>query len=284
MEAVYGRERGDIERVLEAEELKRDLPEVPEAQRALAGPPQGGDPDDNASSIAYNRGSLFLYNLELAFGRTRIDAFLRDWFDRNAFTSRSTEDFLGFLDERLLKPHPELFDPALARDWIYQPALPASTQFPASDAFEKVAQARNDWLDGRIGASQLPIAAWSVLHWTYFLDGLPERTRPAQLAELDAAARLTSSQNRFLLRSWLPLTIRHGYGAADEAVRQHLLTVGRIYYIRPVYQALLSTEAGRAKAIYAEARPGYHPIAQTSIDKLIAEADAETAAKPAAAP
>lgn len=285
MEAVYGRERGDIERVLEAEELKRDLLEVPEAQRALAGPPQQGDPDNFAGVVAYNRGSLFLYNLELAFGRERFDAFLREWFDRNAFGSRITEDFLAFLDERLLKPHPELFAPELARDWIYQPALPATTQFPASDAFDKVAQARNDWLDGRIAARQLPMAGWSVLHWSYFLDGLPERVSSAQLAELDAAAHLTPSQNRFLLRSWLPLAINHGYGAADEAVRAHLLTVGRMYYINPVYRALLKTEAGRAraKAIYAEARPGYHPIAQASIDKLIAEADANADAEAKAA-
>ena len=286
MEAVYGRERGDMERVLEAEELKRDFAGVPEAQRPLASPPTPADPDDFASVIPYNRGSLFLYNLELAFGRERFDAFLRSWFDGKAFSSQSTEDFLAFLDAQLLKDAGKLFTPELARDWIYGVPLPGDTQFPASDAFDQVAQLRADWLDRRIVARQLPFSRWSVLHWSYFLDGLPATLSAERLGELDQAVSLSLSQNRFLLRSWLPLAIAHGYTAADEPTRQHLLRVGRMYYIAPVYRALLKTEAGRAraKAIYAEARPGYHPIAQAAIDKLIADADADAAAATAAKP
>lgn len=286
MEIVYGPERGDMERVLEAEELKRDLPDVPEAQRALASAPNPESPDDFAGVVAYNRGSLFLYNLEQAFGRERFDAFLKSWFDANAFTSRSTEDFLAFLDAKLLKGAEKTFSPDLARDWIYGIPLPASTQLPSSDAFEQVAQARADWLDGRISARELPIGKWGVLHWSFFLDGLPASIKTEQLAELDSVAKLTGSQNRFLLRSWLPLAVAHDYSAADEAVRQHLLRVGRTYYIRSVYAALLKTEAGRAKAkaLYAEARPGYHPITQTAIDAMFAEADAEAAKAAPAAP
>jgi leukotriene-A4 hydrolase len=50
-----------------------------------------------------------------------------------------------------------------------------------------------------------------------------------------------------------------------------LLHVGRIRYIRPLYTALMKTPAGqeRAKEIYRKARPGYHPIAQAAIDKIV---------------
>ena len=281
MEIVYGPERGDMERVLEAEELKRDIGGVPEPQRALAGAPRGESPDDFANVIAYNRGSLFLYQLELAFGRARFDAFLKSWFDANAFGSRTTEDFLAFLDAELLAGEGAAnFPPALARQWIYEPALPANAQLPRSDGFAKVEQARRDWLEGRIAAKQLPMQDWGVLHWSHFLDGLPESITAAQIAELDAAAGLTKSRNRFLLRSWLPLTVAHGHRAADAAVREHLVQVGRMFYIRALYAALLKHDRPRADAIYAEARPGYHPIAQAAIDKLFADAQKPAAATP----
>ena len=281
MEIVYGPERGDMERVLEAEELKRDIGGIPEPQRALAGAPTQDHPDDFAGVIAYNRGSLFLYQLELAFGRTRFDAFLKGWFDANAFSSRTTEDFLAYLDAELLSGEgAAIFPPSLARQWIYDTELPANARLPSSDAFAKVEQARSEWLEGRITAKQLPMKDWGVLHWSHFLDGLPESVTAAQIAELDAAAGLTKSRNRFLLRSWLPLTVIHGHHAADAAVRQHLLQVGRMFYIRALYGALLKTDRPRAEAIYAEARPGYHPIAQAAIDKLFAEAPKPAAAAP----
>jgi hypothetical protein len=50
-----------------------------------------------------------------------------------------------------------------------------------------------------------------------------------------------------------------------------LKSVGRRKFLKPIYSELMKTPEGqaRARAIYAEARPGYHPIAQTSIDGIV---------------
>jgi hypothetical protein len=37
----------------------------------------------------------------------------------------------------------------------------------------------------------------------------------------------------------------------------------------PLYTALKEKDPARAKAIYAAARAGYHPIAQTTLDELL---------------
>jgi hypothetical protein len=44
--------------------------------------------------------------------------------------------------------------------------------------------------------------------------------------------------------------------------------------IKPLYDALVKTPAGKERAlkIYARARPGYHPIAQTAVDKIVKKA------------
>jgi len=50
-----------------------------------------------------------------------------------------------------------------------------------------------------------------------------------------------------------------------------LLSLGRMRYIKPLYIELMKTPAGasRARQVYAQARPGYHPIAQIALDKIV---------------
>ncbi|MES2682281.1 MAG: M1 family metallopeptidase [Pseudomonadota bacterium] len=271
MEAVFGVERADMERVQEAEELKRDLPQVPAAQLALAPAQPAADAEDYSSIIAYNKGSLFLYNLERAYGRAVFDPFLKAWFNEHAFTSLTTEHFLAFLDERLLKPNPGIVSSAQINDWIYGSTLPANAVYPRSDVYAQVDALRADFLAGRLNAEALPVKNWNVLHWTYFLDQMPATVTLAQLRALDAAHRFTDSANAFLLKSWLPLAIKHGDPGVKAATRRHLLGVGRRYLIADVYKALLKTDAGRmeAQAIYADARAGYHPYTQGVIEKML---------------
>jgi len=61
------------------------------------------------------------------------------------------------------------------------------------------------------------------------------------------------------------------YGPANERLRSYLTTIGRRKLVLPLYKAMLATPAGcqHAEAIYATARPGYHPITVESIDRLL---------------
>jgi hypothetical protein len=54
-------------------------------------------------------------------------------------------------------------------------------------------------------------------------------------------------------------------------LEEFLLSVGRRKFIKPLYQELAKTPAGkeRALAIYRRARATYHPIAVTSIDEVL---------------
>jgi leukotriene-A4 hydrolase len=50
-----------------------------------------------------------------------------------------------------------------------------------------------------------------------------------------------------------------------------LKSVGRRKFLKPIYTELMKTADGEtlARAIYKEARPGYHPIAQATIDGIV---------------
>src|SRR6185295_17622177 len=120
---------------------------------------------------------------------------------------------------------------------------------PQSDAFERVDKARRDWLGG-MPATDLPGKNWTTHEWVAFLEGMPAKLKPAQLTELDAAFRLTSTGNSEIAFNW-------------PRIESYLTTIGRRRLVKPLYEELMKTPAGaeRARAIYSRARPNYHPIA-----------------------
>jgi hypothetical protein len=63
------------------------------------------------------------------------------------------------------------------------------------------------------------------------------------------------------------MAVRNHYAAANARLEDFLTTVGRRKYVKPLYAAMGDKQAA---AIYAKARPMYHPITQATIDALLA--------------
>src|SRR5690606_32457935 len=101
---------------------------------------------------------------------------------------------------------------------------------------------------------------------------------------LDRAYDFTGTANGEIAMRWYPLAIRSGYAHANEAIVAFVQKIGRRKLIMPVYTALVETQDGLAlaKAAFAQARPGYHPITTASVEKVIAEARPAASPAPAA--
>jgi hypothetical protein len=156
-------------------------------------------------------------------------------------------------------------------EWIEKPGLPASAPKPQSDAFAKVEEQAKSWLDGKIPASQLPAKPWTTQEWLHFLKFLPPQLSEKQMKELDEAFDLTKTGNAEIAHVWLLLSIRNQYMPAYPRLEEYLTSIGRQKLIKPLYEELMKTPDGkqRAKAIFAKARAGYHPIAQASVGKIV---------------
>ncbi|MCI0749402.1 MAG: M1 family metallopeptidase [Nevskiales bacterium] len=272
MEAIYGKRRSNMERAEGMADLQRALAEAEKpGDRALAVDLRGRNPDDTVTAIPYERGALFLAYLESKFGRTTFDAFLRNWFDNHAFQSKITEDFLAYLDAKLLRAHPGTVPLEKIDEWIYKPELPDDAVLPSSEAFSEIETQRAAWLEGRLALADLPTQNWSVQEWRHFLDLQPDALTREQLVTLDRRFNLTLSHNRFIACDWFKIAIAHNYQAAYRALEQHLRAVGRMRLMVPLYKELAKTEAGLtfARRVYADARPGYHPIAQTAVERVL---------------
>jgi leukotriene-A4 hydrolase len=271
MEQVFGVDRAVMEQALSVQGLKDELAELPANDSILHIDLQGRDPDDAFSGVPYTKGQLFLMFLEQKFGRDKFDPFVRQYFDDHAFQSIDTERFIKYLTANLLQKYPGVVSLDEAKNWIYQPGLPAGTPDPQSDAFNQVQQHANSWLAGNSDLSSLPTDSWTVHEWLYFINNLPLSITPEQLAELDSTFNLTLSTNSEIAHAWYLLALKTGYQDIAAPLEQYLVNIGRRKLIIPLYKQLASTPEGLAfaRAVYEKARPGYHPLAQGTVDELL---------------
>jgi aminopeptidase N len=270
-EKVFGRDRADMEAVLERQELEREMARLPDADEILFINLDGRDPDDGMTSVPYVKGMLFLTYLEDTFGRERFDSFLRSWFQNHAFRSVTTADFVAELKTNLFTAAPDKAAKVNLEEWLYKPGLPANAPQPVAGAFERVEQAAQQWADGTMTTQVLPGQQWTTLEWLRFLNVAGPRLNAARMAELDRAFKLTENRNSEITSEWLLLAIRNRYEPAYARLDNFLTSVGRRKYLKPLYEELAKTPEGkeRGRAIYTKARPAYHPIAASTVDGIL---------------
>jgi aminopeptidase N len=271
VEDVFGAEHRAMEDVIQLQELRREIAELPKKDQILHIDLKDRDPDDAMTAIAYEKGARFLMALEQAFGRERFDAFLREYFDHFAFQSITTADFEAYLQDKLFTLDPEAAKKVSVHDWVHSPNLPTIDPPPTSERLERVAQQARDWAAGKLDIKRIDTQSWVTFEWVHFLRSLPQKLTAVQLAELDVAFGLTSRRNAEVAHAWLLKAIAGGHAPAEARTREFLTTIGRRKFIVPLYEALLKTPGGRERAreIYQAARPHYHPIATETLDRLV---------------
>lgn len=154
IEEIYGRERATQEALLSFAAIEETLAEVgADAPGTALHQPEGTD--SAGSAIVYNKGAAFLQTLDHAVGRTRFDAWLRQWFDNHAFEPATSAMIYEDLLINLARS-PEEAEALRLREWIYEPGLPANVWRPDPAAFAQVDAAVAAYASGRT----IPGAAW----------------------------------------------------------------------------------------------------------------------------
>lgn len=270
MEAVYGREYSEMLAGLGYQDLvgtvNRIGPDDPDTRLALT--LEGRDPDEGMTDVAYQKGYFLLRRLEEQVGRERFDAWLRQYFDEFAFESRTTDQFVQYLDRTLLSNRPELR--AEAREWIYEPGLPETITRVESRRFEVVDNELQRSLSGTSPAA-LSTAGWTTHEWLRFLRGLPDDLSVNRMRELDEAFGFTQSGNSEIQAAWFEKAISADYRQVRPALEEFLLEVGRRKFLQPLYETLARDPEWRewGTDVYRRARPGYHSVSYQTIDEIL---------------
>lgn len=269
MEAVYGRDYSEMlasltkqELLDELEVMMVDAPKDTHLKLNL----EGRDPDEGLTTIAYNKGYLFLRKIEETIGRERFDEFLKNHFQSNKFQIMDTEQFVENLNELLSEEEKAT---VYVDAWVYGEGLPENSPEPESDRFAKVDAELEKWNNGA-AASSLATSEWSTHEWLHFINSLPEEIATNRMADLDAAFDFTHSGNNEILGAWWQPAINNNYAPAMPEIEKFLITVGRRKFLTPTYKALKDNgKLAKAKEIYTKARPNYHFVSIQTMDALL---------------
>jgi hypothetical protein len=219
----------------------------------------GVDPDDAFSRIPYEKGARFLTLIERSVGRPRFDAFVREYMDRFRFTSITSEEFVDFVDERL----PGASAAVDARAWLYEPGMPPNAPAFRSVALESLTALAEGWASGA-RPSPAQVSSWSAAETLVYLQRLPRELPAGDCAWLDAALGLTGRGNHDVLVEWLTIAAGSDYEPAFPRLREVLMRVGRMKYLRPLYAAMGRQPRTRALAreVFAAASESYHVLSR----------------------
>ena len=271
MEELEGKNYADMLAVLGHQELTGTLEDLGNKSESthLKLKLTGKDPDDGMNDIAYEKGYLFLCHLERLVGREKWDAFVKKYFDDNAFQSMTTESFVEYLKSNLLHINQISEEKAAVASWIYQPGLPAGYQIPSSLRFQSAGNAAQKFgQTGKIDKSQTQM--WSSHEWLHFLRALPKTVDKTQMAVLDDNFNFTQSGNNEILFEWLNLSIKNQYLPAYPAMDKFLTHIGRRKFVLPLYKELLKTQEGKALAtkIFDHSKANYHSVTRQSVEGM----------------
>jgi leukotriene-A4 hydrolase len=290
---LYGKPRADLSACNGRRELVRYIESVGKDHNYTRLVPQlqpGSDPDDAFSIVPYEKGFQFLKYLEHVIGESGesdravadFEALLRDWFQKHAFQSISSSDFIEFFSHR----YPASAGMVDVGAWLHQPGLvPCEVQLDRSLTDEATALARRwvtatsantggDIMDAYAAFSASDLSGWSAPQVITFLNELYTLVNIAmsanssawtsrdveRMAELYGFDAQTNAEVRFL---WCRLGLTGESPAAVEHTCKFLLEQGRMKYIRPLYKDLHETypKGCKSKDLFVANQHLYHPIA-----------------------
>lgn len=267
MEKLYGKDYVDMLALLGSQDLKASINSLDPSMQLLKLKLKGQNPDDGMTDIAYEKGYFFLRLVEETAGREKFDAFLKNYFEEHKFQTITTEQFVAYLNEKLLKPNQINLNVA---EWVYEPGLPENCPEIVSERFNNVEQQLEKFYETG-DASAIDATGWTTHEFLHFIRHLKDNTTPAQMAELDAKFDFTHSGNSEIAAIWFEKSINFGYDKIDDALEAFLMKVGRRKFLQPLYAALAKTPEGKAKGleIYKKARSNYHYISTNTIDQIL---------------
>ncbi len=271
MEQVYGKGRAQVEAVLGRRDLDRELTTLPKPEQVLHVKLNGRHPNESLTEIPYEKGCLFLTHLEKVYGRERLDAFLLGYFKNFSFQSITTDQFAAYLKKNLLDSDESLAAKVRLNEWLNEPGLPQDAPNPQTEALGKLEVKAAQFAEGKITADALESKTWSTQEWLHFLRSLPVKLGQDKMGALDQAFGLSASGNSEIVAQWLQMAIRNRYESAYGRLKRFLTEQGRRKFLKPLYQELVKSPEGKKLAldIYAEARPGYHPVSSETIDGIL---------------
>lgn len=270
-EAIFGKKEFEMQNVITNKELVDNVAEYgntsPDTRLKVS--LTGRNPDDGISMIPYVKGYAFLRVIENAVGREKFDPFIKNYFDSHAFKSITTEDFVKYLNENLIKRDKALADKIKLDDWIYKPGIPSNIVPVSSADFDAIDAIQKSWRE--TGVAGLSKKITTTAEKQHFIDHLPADITVAEMDAIDKEFNFTKGGNFIIKRQWFVQALIHQYKPAYPAIEQFLIGISRTGSVMMLYKEMVKTPEGKvwAKQVFEKAKSGYHATTIQAVEGIL---------------
>ncbi|TDP03669.1 hydrolase/aminopeptidase [Flavobacterium sp. 245] len=270
-EAIFGKKEFEMQNVIINKELTDNVAEYGDTNpdTRLKVSLTGRNPDDGISQIPYVKGYAFLRVIENAVGRAKFDPFIKNYFDSHAFKSITTEDFVKYLNENLIKDNKALADKIKLEDWIYKPGIPSNILPVSSADFDAIDKIQKSWRE--TGVAGLSKKITTTAEKQHFIDHLPTDITAKEIEAIDNEFNFTKGSNFIIKRQWFVQALRHQYKPAYPAIEQFLIGISRTGSVMMLYKEMVKTPEGKvwAKQVFDKAKSGYHATTIQAVEGIL---------------
>ena len=270
-EAVFGTKEAKMQDVLSRKVLYDNIAElgVTHPDTRLKVSTKGRNPDDGLSDIPYEKGYAFLQTIEAAIGRKKFDTFLTEYFKAHAFQSITTEDFVTYFKEHLVKDDKDLVSKIKLDEWIYKPGIPSNIITSTSDDFDAIDHIQKTWR--QTGIKGLSLKINSTNEKQHFIDYLPNDLTVQEMEAIDHEFHFTDQGNFVIKRQWFVIAIKQHYLVAYPTIEHFMIATSRTGSLLTLYKTMIKTPEGTlwAKQVFEKAKPGYHLTTVESVQNLL---------------
>jgi len=270
-EEIFGKKEAEMQDVLTRKDLDDNIAEYgatnPDTRLKVS--LTNRNPDDGISQIPYVKGYNFLKVIEAAVGREKFDPFIKNYFNAHAFQSITTEDFVKYLKENLIKDDKVLADKIKLDDWIYKPGVPSNITSVSSEDFTAIDNIQKNWRT--TGVKGLSEKIKSTTEKQHFIDYLPADITAEEMTAIDNEFNFTKNGNFVIKRQWFIQAIRHQYKTAYPSIEQFMIATSRTGSLMSLYKELVKNPEGKtwAKQIFEKAKSGYHATTVQAVEGLL---------------
>lgn len=270
-EAIFGKKEFEMQNVITNKELTDNVAEYGDTNpdTRLKVSLTGRNPDDGISQIPYVKGYAFLRVIENAVGRDKFDPFIKNYFDSHAFQSITTEDFVKYLNDNLIKDDKALADKIKLDDWIYKPGIPSNILPVSSADFDAIDAIQKSWRE--TGVTGLSKKITTTAEKQHFIDHLPADINEKEMEAIDTEFNFTKGGNFIIKRQWFVQALRHQYKPAYPAIEQFLIGISRTGSVMMLYKEMVKTPEGKvwAKQVFDKAKSGYHATTIQAVEGIL---------------
>jgi hypothetical protein len=241
------------------------------------------------TDIAYVKGAFFLKTLEKKVGRKKFDVFIQSYFEKHAFKTINSDEFIRYLDKNLLSNEEVKFNHL---DWIYKEGLPKNCIQIQSNRLDNMKILANDFSQGKaifktkIRYEKIRVKGKNrrkkiiehlkredhiVQEWQTFIRALPKSISKEKLKIIDVHLRFKNCGNSEIMTEWFTLALENNYTEINSDIERFLKKVGRRKYLVPIYKAMNKVNPKLAKQIFENSKNQYHAVSRNSIEELLAK-------------